>query len=129
MRTALFASFVFTTVFLAAQNNNYMVDPTWKVPSKVAQSSNPVKGSVEAVHRGSELYAAQCSMCHGSDGRGLTNAANFHLAAVQAESDGALFWKITNGNPNKGMPAFKALNDKDRWSLVTYLRTFKANKK
>ncbi len=129
MRTVLLINLLFylTTVSIA-QNNNYAVDPTWKVPSKFAQMANPVKSSAEALHRGAELYAAQCSLCHGSDGQGLNNAANFHLAAVQAQSDGALFWKLTNGNPDKGMPAFKGLSEKDRWSLVTYLRAFRPKK-
>lgn len=115
-------------VLSVAQNNNYVPDPNWKVPANVAATHNPVKSSPEVIQHARTIFESQCSMCHGSDGRGLANAANFHVPAVQAQSDGVLFWRITNGNATKGMPAFKSLSDKDRWSLVDYLRTFKSNK-
>jgi hypothetical protein len=30
------------------------------------------------------------------------------------QSDGALFWKITNGNPDRGMPSFSKLPELQR---------------
>jgi hypothetical protein len=44
---------------------------------------------------------------------------------VQQQTDGALFWKITNGNTDRGMPPFNRLPDLHRWQLVLYLRTLK----
>lgn len=127
MRLSLIVSALIISVVLVAQNNNYSPDPTWKVPAKAAQAHNPLGSSKSAAQHGHEIYEAQCSMCHGSDGKGLSNAANFRLPAVQAQSDGVLFWKITNGHPGKGMPSFKVLSDNDRWCLVSYLRKFKAD--
>ncbi len=131
MRSSLlFLAFVSVfELLLFGQNNNYVPDPAWKAPLKASEARNPLKDSPEALRKGHNLYEEQCSLCHGGDGQGLNNAANFHVAAVQRQSDGTFFWKITNGNPDKGMPAFKTLSDKDRWSLVAYLRTFKTNKK
>lgn len=130
MRTAIRPVIVFLalTTLTSAQNNSYVPDPAWKAPAKAAGTRNPLNGVPDALHKGHDIFEAQCSMCHGSDGQGLNTAANFHDATVQRESDGALFWKITNGHPEKGMPSFKALSDTDRWSLVSYLRTFKATK-
>ena len=129
MRIALLITILLFAVLLLAQNNSYVPDPHWKAPAKAAEARNPLKGASEAVQHGRELFASQCSMCHGSDGQGLANAADFHLRSVRAQSDGSLFWKITNGNQQKGMPAFSGLDDHDRWSLVSYLRTFKPKKK
>ncbi len=125
MRTAVPITILIFAGLLAAQNSAYVSDPHWKAPAKAELERNPLKGSTDAVQHGRELFASQCSMCHGSDGQGLANAADFHLRSVQAQSDGSLFWKITNGNQQKGMPAFSGLSDHDRWSLVSYLRTFK----
>ncbi len=129
MRTALLIAAIMFGVLLFAQNSTYIPDPHWKAPAKAALERNPLKSSLDAVQHGRELFASQCSMCHGSDGQGLANAADFHLRSVQAQSDGSLFWKITNGNQQKGMPAFSGISDHDRWSLVSYLRTFKTARK
>jgi mono/diheme cytochrome c family protein len=110
---------------LFAQNSSYTPDNTWKAPAAAARKSNPVANSPNAVAQGKEIFDAQCAMCHGFDGRGLANAANFHEPAVQNQPDGALFWKITTGHQQKGMPSFQRLPEKQRWQLVSYLRTFK----
>jgi len=67
-----------------------------------------------------------CVGCHQEDGSGKdTGAANLRSPEVQAQSDGALFWKITNGNSEAGMPSFASLPETDRWDVVTFLRTLK----
>lgn len=110
---------------LSAQNNDYSPDPTWKAPPAVARKVNPLAKNPDAAQKGKELFEAQCSMCHGVDGSGLANAANLRMPVVQKESDGTLFWKITTGHQQKGMPSFQRLPENDRWQLVSYLRTFK----
>ncbi|MFZ4986950.1 MAG: c-type cytochrome [Blastocatellia bacterium] len=43
---------------------------------------------------------------------------------VQANSDGELYWKITNGK--SPMPASRIrFTDEQRWQIVNYIRTFK----
>ena len=68
--------------------------------------------------------------CHGASGKGDGAAAaalpppkpaDWTSAKVQAETDGELFWKITNGRG--AMPPWKHLPEKDRWELVNYIRT------
>lgn len=65
--------------------------------------------------------------CHGKDGRGMEkkHSANLQMALVQQQSDGTLFWKITNGNAARGMPSFSKLPELQRWQIVLYLRTLK----
>jgi len=53
------------------------------------------------------------------------HAADLQLPVVQEQSDGALFWKITNGNPDRGIPSFSKLPEPQRWQLVLYLRTLR----
>jgi hypothetical protein len=44
------------------------------------------------------------------------------LPLVQQQSDGVLFWKITNGNTRRGMPSFSKLPELQRWQIVLYIR-------
>ena len=44
---------------------------------------------------------------------------------TQSASDGEVFWFITNGATDKGMPSWSALSERQRWQLVTYLKSLK----
>ncbi|HYU78073.1 MAG TPA: hypothetical protein VEK56_03750 [Vicinamibacterales bacterium] len=37
---------------------------------------------------------------------------------MQAQGDGALFWKISSGNTRAGMPSFGFLPEAQRWQVV-----------
>jgi mono/diheme cytochrome c family protein len=124
-KTIALAAMLTTAGALLAQNKNYTPDPTWKAPAAAARKPNPLAKLPNAAKEGKMLFDAQCSMCHGADGTGVADAANLHLRDVQEQSDGMLFWKITTGNQHKGMPSFQRLPEKERWQLVSYLRTFK----
>jgi len=56
------------------------------------------------------------------------HSADFQLAVVQQQSDGSLFWKITNGNVKHGMPSFSKIPELQRWQIVLYIRTLKPTK-
>jgi mono/diheme cytochrome c family protein len=47
--------------------------------------------------------------------------ADWTSVKVQAESDGEIFWKISNGRG--AMPPWKHLAENDRWALIRYLRS------
>jgi mono/diheme cytochrome c family protein len=110
-----------------AQNPDYRQDPNWQAPPDAASRANPLVSRPETAAGGQKLFRRNCIECHGPDGSGLAkkHAADLQLNAVQRQSDGALFWKITNGNPDRGMPSFSKLPDLQRWQLVLYLRTLK----
>ena len=96
---------------------------------------NPTKADDASIARGAELYNINCKMCHGQTAEGngpiaafLANKpANLTSPIVQAKNDGSIFLTITNGVAGK-MPA---LNENfmvsERWDLVNYIRTLKAN--
>jgi putative copper export protein/mono/diheme cytochrome c family protein len=93
--------------------------------------TNPVDdpGSIQ---RGQNLYAAVCLQCHGAGGVGIDNSDPDHLHAGGTnltdhrsveQTDGDLYWSITNGVAGTDMPAYDfALSDEQRWDLVNYLR-------
>ena len=101
----------------------------WKAPGSAAERRNPVPADARSTEAGRGLYARHCASCHGDSGRGdghdgrdlEPEPTDLSTADVTAQSDGALFWKVTTGR--KPMPSFrKHLSDEERWQVVNYLR-------
>jgi mono/diheme cytochrome c family protein len=98
----------------------------WTAPSDAAAKPNPEAANPAAPTAGRKIFLRTCVSCHGENGRGENaTGANLRSSAVQAQTDGALFWKITTGNTTKGMPPFAAFSETQRWDMVTFLRTLK----
>lgn len=77
--------------------------------------------------RGKVIYEKNCQGCHGKTGVGVGGATpNLTDPKRMAPlSDQHLFDVITKGRPGTGMPAWgPMLTEQDRWSVVSYLRTF-----
>ena len=112
----------------AAQNSGYQPDPNWRVPPEAASKANPLASRPETAAGGRKLFARNCVECHGKDGSGMEkkHSADLHLPVVQGQTDGTLFWKITNGNAGRGMPSFSSLPELQRWQIVLYIRTLKS---
>jgi hypothetical protein len=45
---------------------------------------------------------------------------------TQAAPDGEVFWFITTGAIDEGMPSWSALSERQRWQFVSYLRSLKS---
>jgi mono/diheme cytochrome c family protein len=110
---------------LLAQNRAYKPDEHWRAPESASTRHNPLSGYSNAVAGGRKLFLRNCAECHGNSGTGLEkkHSADLQLPVVQEQSDGVLFWKITNGNTARGMPAWSKLPELQRWQLVLYIRT------
>jgi len=102
----------------------------WTAPARKARVKNPIEKSSAAVERGRQLFAINCVACHGAEGKGDGAAAtaltprptDLGGKLAQADSDGAIYWKISNGRAP--MPAFDpALTDTERWELVHFIRS------
>ena len=102
---------------------------TWKAPAEANKLSSPYADKGAAAEMGKVYFNAICFVCHGNQGKGDgVNAAalerqpaDLTSAKVQKQSDGAIFWKITEGNPP--MLRFKeTLSEEIRWQLVAYVR-------
>lgn len=111
----------------SAQNPGYRQDERWRPPVEASARQNPLASRPETAAGGRKLFMKNCAECHGQEGSGIEKkrSADFHLPVVQAQPDGALFWKITNGNADRGMPSFSKLPEMQRWQLVLYIRSFK----
>jgi len=112
---------------VAAQNTNYQPDSSWRAPNDAASRPNPLVTKLQAAAGGKKLFMRNCAECHDKDGSGIVkkHSADLQLPVVQQQSDGSLFWKITNGNPDRGMPSFSRLPELERWQLVLFLRMLK----
>jgi mono/diheme cytochrome c family protein len=105
----------------------------WNPPDRANKLVNPVPATAESIAAGKQIFTDHCISCHGmrGDGHGeraeklhvapadLTNAA-----AIGHETDGMVFWKISEGH--RPMPGYKSkLSETERWDLVDYVRTLK----
>jgi mono/diheme cytochrome c family protein len=125
MTRALGLAVVFAAGLLVAQNVEYQPDPGWQPSPSAAARTNPLANSPGLAAGGRKVFLKTCASCHGAKGQGVKEkkAADFQLPVVQQQTDGALFWKITNGNSRRGMPSFSGLPEMQRWQIVLYLRT------
>lgn len=111
----------------------YAQSKPWPVPDKDAKTPNPAKSNSESLSAGKALWVQHCVSCHGKTGMGDGNKAaqlktqpgDFTKAETQAQSDGALFYKIVQGRDD--MPSFKKKipEAEDIWNVVNYIRTLK----
>ena len=97
-------------------------------PSSSAQLKNPYSGDAQAAAGGKKLYSQSCSQCHGNNLQGIGPAPALTTASVKTASPGELFWFITNGNLNKGMPSWSQLPKQQRWQIVTFLESKNSRK-
>jgi len=74
------------------------------------------------------LYHLRCASCHGEIGEGTGNIPALASGKAQSASDGELFWYITKGDLNNGMPSWAKLPKKERWQIVAYLRVLGGSK-
>jgi mono/diheme cytochrome c family protein len=131
----LFILFVENFKYNNPQNHNTKQADTakvWKAPGSAAKIKNPLADNKKAAQKGAALFSQNCIECHGDEGKGDgpnadlldVKPADLTSSKVQNESDGALFWKISNG---KGpMAAYKnTLSKEQRWQLVSYIRKLK----
>jgi mono/diheme cytochrome c family protein len=104
----------------------------WDTPAWTDTIHNPYAKITTSADSGKVTYLQLCSVCHGTGGKGdgvaaagLTiKPANHTSAIVQSQTDGSLFFELTNGHAP--MPAYKTtLTDKQRWQLVCFIRTLK----
>ncbi len=98
--------------------------------------------SPELLARGEALYGIRCAVCHGKRGDGEGPATRFMASKPRdfrrgvfkfrtAKPDGLpsdrdLFRSITAGFPAYGMPPYRYLSQRDRWSLVYHVKALVA---
>src|SRR6266849_5031984 len=96
---ALFAST--TDVLVHAQGTSFH-----GAPAAAQQVENPYAGQASAASAGKAVYRHRCARCHGTAGEGSGNIPPLASGAGQTAPDGAIFWYITRGDANNGMPSW-----------------------
>ena len=102
----------------------------WEAPPRAARRANPVAANPSSVARGKDLYLQECAACHGLTGNGdgarvkeiNVTPSDLSNPSVHNQSDGALFWKISEGK-SPMLPFRMRFSEKERWMIVNYLRT------
>ena len=95
-------------------------------PPSARTEKNPYLGRDTA--SGGRAFELNCATCHGPAGEGSGNIPSLAGEKAQAASDGELFWYITRGDADHGMPSWQALPEAQRWQIVSYLRVLGASK-
>ncbi len=120
----LFVSLVFLFGFIGMQED------IWKAPEAAKKIKNPTINLGASLKKGKRLYRTNCAICHGKTGLGdgpggkalVPVPESLNTPLVQNQTDGELFWKITNGR-NDMIKWGPILSKEQRWDLVNYMRT------
>jgi mono/diheme cytochrome c family protein len=97
--------------------------------------------TTDTIAKGKQVYDANCTQCHGVQGKGDGYGAPFLVppprdftagqfkfrttAGGQLPTDEDLFRTISRGANGTGMPPWQyLLTDEERWALVDYVKTF-----
>lgn len=120
-------------VFIITASFTILQTKPWVVPADKAKVANPLKGDAGSVATGKTLWNQHCASCHGKTGLGdgtkaaqlETTPSDFSKAAFQGQTDGAMFFKTSEGRGD--MPSFKKKipDQEDIWALVNFMRSFK----
>ena len=130
----LIVALTFGATLLLNQTVNAQAAKPWPVPDKdKALKSTEKLTDAAVIANGKDLWAKHCKSCHGPKGLGdgpkgaslKTSPGDFTTAGFKAFTDGEIFYRMNKGRDE--MPGYekKIPDAKDRWSLVSYMRTLK----
>ncbi len=100
-------------------------------PDTYARSTVPYL--TVSIAEGMDRFQRYCTTCHGNGGLGdgstasslKVRPANLTEPHTALHTAGDMFWWLTRGILQSGMPAFSAeLTGQDRWDVVNFLRAF-----
>jgi glucose/arabinose dehydrogenase len=92
-------------------------------PDSAKAMKNPYEGQEAAAQAGKKLYARNCLSCHGRTGKGTGNVPSLLEEKVQSAPSGEIFWFVTKGSKDNGMPPWAFLPQEQRWQIVTYVKS------
>jgi mono/diheme cytochrome c family protein len=107
----------------------------WTLPPDADTKKSPLTVNEKVLATGKAVFKDKCTKCHGPGGLGdgpdadpdhredmdLTNPKR-----ADRNSDGIVFYKVSNGRRKPKMPAFKdELNEQQVWSVVAYVQSLR----
>ena len=103
-------------------------DDSWAAPERASHRANPVLATTDVLKKGQQLFHRDCEQCHGRAGHGdgpqsgslEKRPADLASERVQSQTDGAIFWKMTEG---RGVMPKATLGESEKWAVIDYLRT------
>jgi mono/diheme cytochrome c family protein len=127
---ALLLPLAWITGTSADGSNSRRPSKPWVAPPKAVDHPNPIAMDQRSIALGKQAYVRECRSCHGAKGTG-DGKAGVDLSPLPTDltdpslwdqSDGAMFWKITEGRDD--MPGHADLmTEQQRWHVVNYMRT------
>ncbi len=111
----------------------------WQLPPDADDTKNPLPVDARLLAIGKGVFKEKCQKCHGAAGLGdgpdadpdsqedmdLTNPKR-----AARNSDGIVFYKVSNGRRKPKMPAFKTdLTKEQIWAVVSYAQSLRKGAK
>ncbi len=97
-------------------------------PDSAKAQKNPYAGQQAAVDAGKTLFTRNCVACHGKMGQGTGNVPSLVGGKLKGVAAGEVFWFVTKGDTDNGMPSWAFLPDEKRWQIVTYVEALVSGK-
>lgn len=107
----------------------------WTIPPEAETTKNPLTVDAKVLAAGKAVFKDKCQKCHGAAGKGdgpdadpdaqedmdLTNPKR-----AARNTDGVVFFKVSNGRKKPKMPAQKDELTKDQiWAVVSYVQSLR----
>ncbi|WP_413289725.1 c-type cytochrome [Bdellovibrio sp. HCB337] len=103
----------------------------------IATVKEPWVANEQVVAHGKKLFATNCAMCHGNEGKGdgpagagLNPKPRNLVEGKWTQGSGAIahFKVVTNGIPGTSMASYAHFKVADRWALVQFIDSITQNK-
>ncbi|MFN3304577.1 MAG: cytochrome c oxidase subunit II [Roseateles sp.] len=114
---------------VSAEDYTKWVEGKKKEMAAKADDPNKVWEQAALIARGEKVYAANCAVCHKADGSGAGPIKALDKSPIVLDEDkGKQIAILLNGVLDKGMPAWKQLNDTEIAAVITYTKNSWSNK-
>jgi glucose/arabinose dehydrogenase len=121
-------SFVILWLLLPIAMMQAQQNPFKDAPASAKATKNPDAGQQSAIDAGKTLYARNCLSCHGKALQGTGNVPSLVDGKLKGVTAGEIFWFITKGSPDNGMPPWGFLPEEKRWQIVSYVEAMTSGK-
>ena len=114
------ATFAITAILLVSWASAQDAD-FHNAPASAKEMKSPYEG--QQPPNAKALFHLRCARCHGENGEGSGNIPPLKAERIKSVAPGEIFWFITKGDVNNGMPSWAALPTQQRWQLVSYVQS------